>query len=144
MFVFFFSLLYRLTSSGSTSLPTTDHIPLFDVCSKYLSVHRLDFSLLNVRRIVAKTVLGCTRHLIIERHVATRTTALALTSDAHFDGDATLALSELVKSCHECNTNLSVVMSVVWHRLGQTKNTSIVLALRLLRNLLAEGVSSSC
>ena len=96
-----------------------------------------------MRRIVAKTVLGCTRHLIVERHVATRTTALALTSDAPFDGDVTLAMSELVKSCHECNTNLSVVMSVVWHRL-ETKTTSIVLALRLLRNLLTEGVSSSC
>lgn len=116
------------------------HIPLFDVCSKYLSVHRLEFSLINVRRIVAKTVLACTRHLAVEKHKATRKQALALTDDAPYEGCATEATSELVDSCHECNTNLSVVMSVIWHRLNQTKtNMHILLALHLLKTLMSEG-----
>lgn len=116
------------------------HIPLFDICSKYLSVHRLDFSLMNVRRIVAKTVLACTRHIVVERHIAMRTRALALTEDAPFDGNVASAISELVDSCHECNTNLSVVMSVIWHRLNQTKkNMPILLALHLLKNLVSHG-----
>jgi hypothetical protein len=29
------------------------HIPLFDVCSKYLLINRLEFSLMNIRRIVS-------------------------------------------------------------------------------------------
>jgi len=120
------------------------HIPLFDVCSKYLTVHRLDFSLINVRRIVAKTVLACTRHLAVERHVAIRTKALALTDEAPFDGNVAAALSDLVDSCHECNTNLGVVMSVVWHRLNQTDETKktnmhVLLALHLLKNLVSHG-----
>ena len=110
------------------------------MCSKYLSVHRLDFSLLNVRRIVAKTVLACTRHLAVERHVTIRTKALALTEDAPFDGDSTLAISELVEDCHVCNTNLSTVMSVIWGRLNQTKtNMPILLALHLLKSLVSNG-----
>merc|ERR1712087_360039 len=44
------------------------HIPLFDVSSKYLSVHRFDFSLINIRRILAKTVLACTRHLAVNEN----------------------------------------------------------------------------
>ena len=117
------------------------HIPLFDICSKYLSVHRLDYSLLNIRRIVARTVLACPRHLKVERHVLTRTTALALTADTPFDGNVTVAMSELVTSCHECNTSLSAVMAVIWHRLSQTKAASTLLALRLLIKLISEGVS---
>jgi len=117
------------------------HIPLFDVCSKYLTVHRLDFSLINVRRIVAKTVLACTRHIVVERHVAIRTKALALTDDTPYDGNVALAISDLVDSCHECNTNLVVVMSVIWHRLNQTEkaNMHILLALHLLKNLVSHG-----
>jgi len=131
----------RLTLLFGTPLPA-DHIPLFDICSKYLSVHRLDFSLMNVRRIVSKTVLACTRHIVVERHIAMRTRALALTEDAPFDGNVASAISELVDSCHECNTNLSVVMSVIWHRLNQTKkNMPILLALHLLKNLVSHGVS---
>ena len=121
---------------------SSDHIPLFDVCSKYLSVHRLDYSLINVRRIVAKTVLACTRHLAVEKHIAIRTNALALTEESPFDGNVALAISDLVDSCHECNTNLSVVMSVIWHRLNQTKSSMpILLALHLLKSLISEGVS---
>lgn len=105
-----------------------------------MSVHRLDFSLLNVRRIVAKTVLSCTRHIAVERHVAIRSKALALTDDAPFDGNSALAVSELIDSCHECNTNLSTVMSVIWGRLNQTKtNMPILLALHLLKNLITHG-----
>jgi len=116
------------------------HIPFFDVCSKYLAVHRLDFSLINIRRIVAKTVLACTRHIAVERHISIRTRALALTEDTPFDGNITLAVSELVASCHECNTNLSVVMSVIWHRLNQTKTSMPILsALHLLKNLVSDG-----
>lgn len=55
------------------------------------------------------SVLACTRHIAVERHVALRTKALALTEDTPVDGSVALAISELVDSCHECNTNLSVV-----------------------------------
>ena len=72
------------------------HLPLFDICSKYLAIHRLDFSLLNVRRIVAKTVLSCIRHMAVESHIATRTMALALTAETPYVGNVTLALSGLV------------------------------------------------
>ena len=72
------------------------HLPLFDICSKYLAIHRLDFSLLNVRRIVAKTVLSCIRHMAVESHIATRTMALALTTETPYVGNVTLALSGLV------------------------------------------------
>ncbi|KAL9189789.1 hypothetical protein ACHAXT_009464, partial [Thalassiosira profunda] len=116
------------------------HMPLFDVCSKYLAVHRLDFSLVNIRRIASKTVLACPRHMAVERHIAIRTRALALTEDAPFDGDVALAMAELVDECHECNTILSVVMSVIWHRLNQTKSSmAILLALHLLKNLMSLG-----
>jgi len=120
------------------------HIPLFDVCTKYLSVHRLDFSLINVRRIVAKTVLACTRHLVVERHVEIRNKALSLTDDTPFNGNVSAAISELVDSCHECNTHLGVVMSVIWYRLNQTDETKktnmhILLALHLLKNLVSHG-----
>jgi len=129
-----------LISPLGTSL-VSDHIPPFDVCSKYLSVHRLDFSLINVRRIVAKTVLACTRHIAVERHVAIRIKALALTDDTPFAGNVALEIDELVDSCHECNTNLGVVMSVIWHRLNQTEknNMHILLALHLLKNLVSHG-----
>lgn len=125
-------------SLPSYQLP--DHIPLFDICSKYLSVHRLDFSLLNIRRIVAKTVLACVRHMAVESHIETRTTALALTAETSFDGNASQAMAELIDSCRECNTHLSVVFSVIWHRLNQTKtNMCILMALHMLKNLISEG-----
>jgi len=106
-------------------------------------VHRLDFSLVNVRRIVARTVLTCPRHVIVERHVTVRAEALALTSDTTlYDGDSDAASGELVEACRECNTALAVVMSVVWFRTNQSKGGGpIVLALRLLSRLLTEGVS---
>lgn len=139
------SSLYDSSLSLSAS---KDHIPLFDVCSKYLSVHRLDFSLINIRRIVAKTVLACVRHLAVEYHVAIRAKALALTDDTPYEGNVSVAITELVDSCHECNTNLSVVMSVIWRRLNQTDETKktnmhILLALHLLKNLVSNGVSMS-
>mmetsp|Transcript_16402 Transcript_16402/g.25381 ORF Transcript_16402/g.25381 Transcript_16402/m.25381 type:complete len:1158 (+) Transcript_16402:152-3625(+) len=116
------------------------HIPLFDICCKYLSVHRLEFSLINVRKIVANTVISCTRHLAVERSVALRNSALALTSDAPFDGNVGSSLAQLIESCRECNTNLSVVMSVIWHRLNEAKNSvCILLALQMLKNLLLHG-----
>ena len=120
------------------------HIPLFDICAKYLSVNRLEFSLTNVRRIVARTVITCTRHIAVEKSIAVRTRALDLTADTPFDGNVAEALSDLVESCRECNTNLSVVLSVIWHRLGQTKGSMWrhqLLALHLLKNLLLHGVS---
>jgi len=121
------------------------HIPLFDICCKYLSVHRLEFSLINVRKIVANTVISCPRHVAVERSVALRNTALALTSDAPFDGNVGLSLAQLIESCRECNTNLSVVMSAIWHRLNETKNgVCLLLALQLLKNLLLHGVSNYC
>ncbi|EED92730.1 predicted protein [Thalassiosira pseudonana CCMP1335] len=66
----------------------------------------------------------------------------ALTADNPFDGDVALALSGLVESCRECNTSLSVVMSTIWYRIGETK-TSLwrhqLLALYLLKTLLLHG-----
>lgn len=118
------------------------HIPLFDICCKYLSVHRLEFSLINVRKIVANTVISCTRHLAVERSVTLRNSALALTSDAPFDGNVGSSLTQLIESCRECNTNLSVVMSIIWHRLNDARNSiCILLALQMLKNLLLHGVS---
>jgi hypothetical protein len=118
------------------------HIPVFDICFKYLSVHRLEFSLINVRKIVAQTVISCPRHIAVERSVALRNTALALTSDAPFVGDVTSSLSHLIESCRECNTNLCLVMSVIWCRLDETKNSvCVLLALQMLKNLLLHGVS---
>jgi len=78
----------------------------------------------------------------VEKYVAVRTKALALTDGtALADGDVTLAASQLVDSCHECNTKLSVVMSVIWHRLNRTekKHMSILLALHLLKTLVSCG-----
>ncbi len=122
------------------SYQLSDHIPLFDICSKYLSVHRLDFTLLNIRRIVAKTVLSCVRHMAVESHIATRTMALALTAENNFDGNASQAMVELIDSCRECNTHLSVVFSVIWHRLNQTKSSMcILMALHMLKTLISEG-----
>jgi len=122
------------------SYQLSDHIPLFDICSKYLSVHRLDFSLLNIRRIVAKTVLACVRHMAVESHIETRTMALALTAETSFDGNASQAMSELIDSCRECNTHLNVVFSVIWHRLNQTKTSMcILMALHMLKNLISKG-----
>lgn len=116
------------------------HHTIFDICSKYLSVHRLDFSLINVRKIVAQTVISCPRHNAVERSVALRNTALALTSDAPYDGDVATSLSQLIESCRECNTNLSCVMSAIWHRLNDTKNgVCVLLALQMLKNLLLHG-----
>lgn len=118
------------------------HIPLFDICCKYLSVHRLEFSLINIRKIVANTVISCTRHIAVERSVTLRNTALALTSDAPFEGNVGSSLAELIESSRECNTNLSVVMSVIWHRLNEAKNSvCVLLALQILKNLLLHGVS---
>lgn len=54
--------------------------------------------------------------MAVESHVATRTMALSLTGDTPFDGNAPRAMAELVESCRECNTHLSVVMSVIWQR----------------------------
>lgn len=90
---------------------------------------------------MAKTVLACTRHIPVERHVAVRTKALAVTDDTPYDGNTSQAISDLVDSCHECNTNLSVVMSVIWHRLNQTEKTNmhVLLALHLLKNLVSRG-----
>lgn len=120
------------------------HIPLFDICCKYLSVNRLEFTITNIRRIVAKTVVSCTRHIAVGKSIAVRARALDLTADTPFNGDIAEALSDLVESCRECNTNLSVVFSVIWHRIGQTKGSMWrhqLLALHLLKNLLLHGVS---
>ncbi len=54
--------------------------------------------------------------MVVESHVATRTMALSLTGDVPFVGNAPRAMSDLVESCRECNTHLSVVMSVIWQR----------------------------
>eukprot|EP00804_Cyclotella_cryptica_P019971 CCRYP_007890-RA/>CCRYP_007890-RA protein AED:0.06 eAED:0.06 QI:175/0.87/0.77/1/1/1/9/101/1035 len=118
------------------------HIPLFDVCSKYLLMNRLEFSLMNVRRIVSMTVIKCTRRIAIERSVEIRSRALALTSDTSFEGNVATALSDLVNLCRDCNRNLSIVMSVIWHRIGQTKANlwrHQLLALHLLKTLLLHG-----
>eukprot|EP00569_Conticribra_weissflogii_P015809 CAMPEP_0171411470 /NCGR_PEP_ID=MMETSP0880-20121228/30157_1 /TAXON_ID=67004 /ORGANISM="Thalassiosira weissflogii, Strain CCMP1336" /LENGTH=1269 /DNA_ID=CAMNT_0011928559 /DNA_START=137 /DNA_END=3946 /DNA_ORIENTATION=+ len=118
------------------------HIPLFDICCKYLSVNRLEFTITNIRRIVAKTVVSCTRHIAVGKSIAVRARALDLTADTPFNGDIAEALSDLVESCRECNTNLSVVFSVIWHRIGQTKGSMWrhqLLALHLLKNLLLHG-----
>lgn len=123
-------------------LSHSDHIPLFDVCSKYLTVHQLDFSLDNVKRIMSKTVHACTRHMAVERCVAIRSKALALTRDNPFDGDVAVssAMSELVNSCRENDANLRAVMCVIWHRLHRSKSSKhILLSLELLAKLISEG-----
>ena len=149
----FLSVPIKLATSLHSSLRMSpflpsDHIPLFDVCSKYLSIHRLEFSLINIRRIVAKTVLACTRHIAVEKYVAIRTKALALTNGSELmEGDVKLAMSALISACHECNTNLCTVMSVIWHRLSpngtEKTHMNIILALHLLKNLISYGVSIS-
>jgi hypothetical protein len=72
-------------------------------------------------------------------------TIMVVDGAALADSDVTLAASQLVDSCHECNTKLSVVMSVIWHRLNRTekKHMSILLALHLLKTLVSCGVSIS-
>ena len=115
-----------------------DHIPLFDVCSKYLTVHQLDFSLENVRRIVSKTVSACTRRMAVECNVEIRKRALEFMSDNLLS--KTSAMYDVLNSCREYNTNLRAVMSVIWNRLNLSRNSRhILVALELLTKLLLEG-----
>lgn len=65
--------------------------------------------------------------------------ALALTGETPFDGNASRAMGKMVEDCHECNTHLSVVMSVIWHRLQSKTSMPILMALHLLTNLISEG-----
>lgn len=92
-------------------------------------------------------MITCTRHIEVEKSVAIKSMALALTADNPFDGDVALAISGLVESCRECNTSLSVVMSTIWYRIGETKSSlwrHQLLALYLLKTLLLHGVSIFC
>lgn len=88
--------------------------------------------------------MKCPRHVAIENSVEIRSRALALTSDTVFEGNVATALSHLVHLCRDCNSSLSIVMSVIWQRLGQTKAAlwrHQLLALHLLKTLLLHGVS---
>jgi hypothetical protein len=115
-----------------------DHIPLFDVCSKYLTIHQLEFSLENVQRIVSKTIGTCTRHMAVERHVEIRKRALEILSDNPLSKTSTMY--DVLNSCREYNTNLRAVMGVIWIRLNLSKNSShILVALEMLTKLLLEG-----
>jgi hypothetical protein len=90
-----------------------------------------------------QTVIKCTRRIAVENGVEIRFRALALTSDTSFEGNVATALSDLVNLCRDCNRNLSIVMSVIWHRVGQTKASlwrHQLLALHLLKTLLLHGV----
>lgn len=90
-----------------------------------------------------QTVIKCTRRIAVENGVEIRSRALALTSDTSFEGNVAAALSDLVNLCRDCNRNLSIVMSVIWHRVGQTKASlwrHQLLALHLLKTLLLHGV----
>ena len=88
--------------------------------------------------------MKCPRHVATVNSVEIRGRTLALTSDTAFDGNVATALSDLVYLCRDCNSNLSIVMSVIWQRLGQTKASlwrHQLLALHLLKTLLLHGVS---
>lgn len=87
--------------------------------------------------------------MAVERHDEIRSSALALTRENRLGGDGVeisqiLAMSDLLNSCREYDTNLRAVMGVIWNRLHRSRNSRhILLALELLTKLLTEGPATA-
>lgn len=83
--------------------------------------------------------------MTVERHVEIRRRAMEFTRDNPLDGNGvktstTSAMSDLLSSCREYDTNLRAVMGVIWSRLHRSKNSRhLLMTLELLTRLISEG-----
>lgn len=126
------------------SLLMPRHRPLFSLCEKHLRLKKMEFKYEHIRQVVSKTSEHSPLHAHVRRSELARFRALALTSDQHFEGNVSQALSSLMQNCHQCDSALPQTVAVIWDRLGDRSQSGWkhpLLGLHLLKNLLLHGVS---
>jgi hypothetical protein len=80
--------------------------------------------------------------LVSQANANARRLAMALTSNAMFEGNYNQAIAQLVEMAHETTSVLCEVMSVIWMRLRDSRGMQwkhALYALQILRNLLFHG-----
>lgn len=123
-----------------TRQPVTNDSPLFLQCSNYHLQHKIDFSLMSVRR-VAQQVAQANPSRMLQRTNA-RSVAMDLTAKRGFEGDYNKALADLVEQCRESSSVLFDVMTVVWIRMRDNRGLQwrhATHSLHILKNLLFHG-----
>jgi len=121
-------------------LPVTSDSALFTQCANYHRLNNIDFSVMNVRRVVRQVAQSNPSRLIMQ--TSARRTAMLLTSNKTYEGEYNKTVARLVEECRECTSALFDVMSVIWVRLGDSKGVHWkhgLQALQVLRNLLYHG-----
>ena len=123
--------------------PVKKDAPLFLLASNYHRVQRMDFSHLNVRRVVRQVAqTENPSQYLIDWDVAIRRKAMALTSNSRNEPAVPQALAEICAECNECGYILVDVMAVIWERIRDSRATQWkhgLFALQLLRELLLHG-----
>ena len=123
--------------------PVKKDAPLFLLASNYHRVQRMDFSHLNVRRVVRQVAqTENPSQYLIDWDVAIRRKAMALTSNSRNEPAVPQALAEICAECNECGYILVDVMAVIWERIRDSRATQwkhALFALQLLRELLLHG-----
>ena len=117
--------------------------PLFLLASNYHRVQRMDFSHLNVRRVVRQVAqTENPSQYLIDWNVSIRRKAMALTSNSRNEPAIPQALAQICSECNECGFILMDVMAVIWERIRDSRATQWkhgLFALQLLRELLLHG-----
>ena len=123
--------------------PVKKDAPLFLLASNYHRVQRMDFSYLNVRRVVRQVAqTENPSQYLIDWDVAIRRKAMALTSNSRNEPAVPQALAQICAECNECGYMLVDVMAVIWERIRDSRATQWkhgLFALQLLRELLLHG-----
>ena len=123
-----------------TRQPVTRDSPLFLQCSNYHHQHKIDFSLLSVRRISRQLAQSSPSRML--QMTDARRMAMELTSKRAFEGDYNQALADLVEQCRESSSVLFDVMSVVWIRMRDNRGMQwrhATHSLHIVKNLLFHG-----
>ncbi|CAB9501263.1 DENN domain-containing protein 1A [Seminavis robusta] len=114
--------------------------PLFLQCSNYHNQHKIDYGLLNVRRVTRQVAQS--RPSTLMQDTSARRIAMELTSKRAFEGDYNKVLADLVEQCRESSSVLFDVMSVVWIRMRDNRGLQwrhATHSLHILKNLLFHG-----
>jgi len=123
--------------------PVQKDAPLFLLASNYHRVKRMDFSHLDVRRVVRQVAqTENPSQYLIDWDVAIRRKAMALTSNSRNEAAVPQVLAQISEECNECGYILVDVMAVIWERIRDSRSTQWkhgLFALQLLRELLLHG-----
>jgi hypothetical protein len=123
-------------------MPVSKDSPLFAVCANYHRKNQIDFSVASVRRVARQVAQANPGRLVSQANANARRLAMALTSNAMFEGNYNQAIAQLVEMAHETTSVLCEVMSVIWMRLRDSRGMQwkhALYALQILRNLLFHG-----